>query len=42
MTIFCHSGGGRNPGFSMASGCRIKSGMTVEGLFQDFDILISD
>jgi hypothetical protein len=26
----------------MASGCRIKSGMTVGGLFQDFDILISD
>ncbi|MEA1948883.1 MAG: hypothetical protein U9N83_16465 [Thermodesulfobacteriota bacterium] len=37
-TLFCHSGKSRNPVNSMASGCRIKSGMTVLGLFTSLSI----
>jgi len=34
-----HSGESRNPVNSMRSGCRIKSGMTISGLFTSLSIL---
>jgi hypothetical protein len=40
ITTFCHSREGDNPVNSNTYGCRIKSGMTAEGLFTGLSKLV--